>query len=58
MQFPAIRGIGGQYLIAIPHNNAIVVRFGQKRSELYEREKTVDMDGYLDIAFKILAERE
>ncbi|MBS1447190.1 MAG: serine hydrolase [Odoribacter sp.] len=58
MQFPAFRGLGGQYLFAIPQKNAIVVRFGHKRSELYEREKTVDMDGYLDIAFKILAERE
>lgn len=58
MQFPAFRGLGGQYLFAIPQKNAIVVRFGHKRSELYEREKTVDMDGYLDIALKILAERE
>lgn len=58
MQFPAFRGLGGQYIFAIPQENAIVVRFGHKRSEVYEREKTADIDGYLDIAFKILAERK
>ena len=54
MRFPAFRGLDGQYLFAIPEKNAIVVRMGHKRSEEYIREQTVDMEGYLDIAFKIL----
>lgn len=54
MQFPAFRGLGGQYVFAIPQKNAIVVRLGHKRSDVYEREKTADMDTYLDIAFRIL----
>lgn len=57
MQFPAFRGLGGQYIFAIPQKNAIVVRLGHKRSDEYEREKTVDIDRYLDIAFKMLENR-
>lgn len=57
MQFPAFRGLGGQYIFAIPQENAIVVRLGHKRSDVYDREKTIDIDGYLDIAFKILENR-
>lgn len=56
-QFPAFRGLGGQYIFTIPQKNAIVVRLGHKRSDEYNREKTVDMDQYLDIAFRILADR-
>lgn len=55
LQFPAFRGLGGQYIFAIPQKNAIVVRLGHKRSDVYDREKTVDIDRYLDIAFKILS---
>ena len=54
LSFPAFRGLGGQYLFIIPQKNAIVVRFGHKRSDVYDREKTIDLDRYLDIAFKIL----
>ena len=54
MQFPAFRGLGGQYIFAIPQKNAIVVRLGHERSDEYNREKTIDLDRYLDIAFKIL----
>ena len=53
MRFPAFRGLGGQYMFVIPQN-AIVIRLGHKRSDEYIREKTIDMDAYLDIAFKIL----
>lgn len=52
--FSAFRGLGGQYVFAMPEKNAVVVRLGHKRSDLYEREKTADMDAYLDLAFKIL----
>lgn len=54
LTFPAFRGLGGQYLFMIPQKNAIVVRLGHKRSDVYDREKTMDLDQYLDIAFKIL----
>lgn len=54
MQFPAFRGLGGQYIFAIPQKNAIVVRLGHKRSNEYIRELTTDIQEYLDIAFRIL----
>lgn len=54
MQFPAFRGLGGQYIFAIPQKNAIVVRLGHKRSTEYVRENTVDIEEYLNIAFRIL----
>lgn len=54
MEFPAFRGLGGQYIFAIPQKNAIVVRLGHKRSDVYDREMTIDIKRYLDIAFKIL----
>ena len=54
MRFPAFRGLGGQYMFVIPQKKAIVIRLGHKRSDEYIREKTIDMDAYLDIAFKIL----
>lgn len=54
MQFPAFRGLGGQYIFAIPQKNAIVVRLGHKRSDEYVRELTTDITEYLNIAFDIL----
>ena len=54
MRFPAFRVLGGQYMFVIPQKYAIVIRLGHKRSDEYIREKTIDMDAYLDIAFKIL----
>lgn len=56
MTFPAFRGLGGQYVFAIPDKNAIVVRLGHERSDVYERAFTIDMFPYLDIALKILGE--
>ena len=54
MQFPAFKGLGGQYIFAIPQKEAIVVRLGHKRSDEYVRESTIDMEEYLNIAFRIL----
>ncbi len=54
MQFPVFRGLGGQYMYAIPQKNAVIVRLGHKRSDEYQRELTTDVGRYLDIAFKIL----
>lgn len=54
MQFPAFRGLGGQYVFAVPEKNAVIVRLGHKRSNEYVRELTTDVTRYLDIAFRIL----
>lgn len=54
MEFPAFRGLGGQYIFAVPQKNAIVVRLGHRRSDVYDRELTIDIKRYLEIAFKIL----
>lgn len=54
MQFPYFRGLGGQYIFAIPEKNAIVVRLGHKKNDIRDREKTVDVTDYLDMAFQIL----
>jgi CubicO group peptidase (beta-lactamase class C family) len=54
MEFPAFKGLGGQYIFAIPQKEAIVVRLGHQRSDEYIRENTVDMEEYLNIAFRIL----
>lgn len=53
-RLPAFRGLGGQYIFVIPDKNAIVVRMGHKRSDEYKRENTIDMEQYLDLAFRIL----
>ncbi len=51
---PYMRGMLGQYVIAIPSLDAIVVRLGKKRSDIYEHELTTDIIRYMDIAMKIL----
>lgn len=53
-RFPYFRGLGGQYIFAIPEKNAIVVRLGHKKNDIPVRERTVDITDYLNIAFKIL----
>lgn len=52
---PCMRGMLGQYIYAIPSEDAIVVRLGRKRHDVYEGPFTVDMTRYLDIARRILA---
>ena len=51
---PYMRGMLGQYVIAIPSLDTIVVRLGKKRSDIYEHELTTDIIRYMDIAMKIL----
>ena len=53
---PCMRGMLGQYIYAIPSEDAIVVRLGRKRHDVYEGPFTVDMTRYLDIARRILNE--
>ena len=54
MRCPYMRGMLGQYIIAIPDWDAIVVRLGRKRCDVYNREITTDITRYMDIAMKIL----
>lgn len=56
MRCPYLRGMLGQYIIAIPQLDAIVVRLGRKRCDVYNREITTDITRYMDIAMKILKE--
>ncbi len=51
---PCMRGMLGQYIFALPSHQAIVVRLGRKRHDVYEGPFTIDMRRYLDIALKIL----
>ena len=55
-KIPCMRGMLGQYIYAIPSKDAIVVRLGRKRHDVYDGPLTIDMTRYLDIAMKILAE--
>lgn len=48
------RGILGQYVIAIPDLNAIVVRLGHKRSEVKLNHHPADVYGILDGVFELL----
>lgn len=58
MRCPYLRGMLGQYIIAIPEMNAIVVRLGRKRCDVYNREITTDITRYMNIAMKILKNQE
>ena len=58
MRNPYFRGMLGQYVIAIPEKNAIVVRLGHKKDEQRIRETTKDVYRYMDIATKILDRRK
>ena len=53
---PCMRGMLGQYIYALPAEDAVVVRLGRKRHDVYDGPFTVDMTRYLDIAMRILAD--
>ena len=55
---PYFRGMLGQYIIAIPEKNAIIVRLGHKKDEKRIRETTRDVYRYMDIGTKILDSRK
>lgn len=55
---PCMRGMLGQYIFAIPSKDAIVVRLGRKRHDVYDKAFTIDMTRYLDIAMKILTNQQ
>ena len=49
-QVPYMRGILGQYVFAIPEENAVVVRLGHKRSRKYTDFHPNDTNMYLNAA--------
>ncbi|MCD7936971.1 MAG: beta-lactamase family protein [Tannerellaceae bacterium] len=55
LSIPYLRGILGQYIFAIPEENAVVVRLGHKRSEIRtEQHYPEDIDIWLQAALTIL----
>ncbi len=54
LTMPTLRGILGQYIIAIPERNAIVVRLGHKRSDAKQNNFTTDIYCYVDAALEVL----
>lgn len=57
-QVPYMRGILGQYVFAIPEENAVVVRLGHKRSKEYKNNHPIDTYLYLETAKELLGEYE
>lgn len=56
-EYPYMKGMLGQYIIAIPERDAIMVRLGRKRHDdclPSQRETPVDVFRYLDMAMKII----
>ena len=55
MKIPYMRGILGQYIFAIPEKNAVIVRLGHKRSDIYTQQHyPADVDLWLDTALEML----
>lgn len=52
--YPYMRGMLGQYVVAIPERNAIFVRLGHKRSKVYRRDLPEDLIKYMDTVMNIL----
>ena len=48
------RGILGQFIIAIPELNAVVVRLGHKRGEKDEFLQPADLYQYIDLAYQLV----
>lgn len=56
MKIPYMRGILGQYVLAVPDKNAVIVRLGHKRSDTYTADQHYpdDINTWLDAAMDIL----
>ena len=58
MTNPYLRGMLGQYVIAVPSRDAIIVRLGKAREETYDREVPLDLYRYMDMALHLLDANE
>ncbi len=56
--FNSCRGMRGQYIICIPHLNAMMVRLGHDRLEIYERGASQDLWRFLEMTKAIIEEHE
>ena len=56
MKIPYMRGLLGQYVFVIPEKNAVVVRFGRKKSKEYTADQgyPADIDIWLNTAYEML----
>lgn len=55
---PYLRGILGQYIFVLPETNAVVVRLGHRRSEIYCGAHTQDAYTWLNIARQVLKNQQ
>lgn len=55
---PYLRGMLGQYIVAMPERDAILVRLGHKQEKVYVEETNRDVYRYMDIALNILDARK
>ncbi|MDR0544105.1 MAG: beta-lactamase family protein [Odoribacteraceae bacterium] len=58
MTNPYFRGMLGQYVIAVPSRDAIIVRLGKAREKQYNREVPLDLYRYMDMALHLLDANE
>jgi CubicO group peptidase (beta-lactamase class C family) len=56
-QIPYARGILGQYIIAIPSENAVIVRLGHKRSRQYQNHHPLDAYTWIRTGMDIIGQR-
>jgi CubicO group peptidase (beta-lactamase class C family) len=49
-----LRGIHGQYVFIIPQKNAVVVRLGEKRSDVEKNHTRLDAFEYIDAALEVM----
>ena len=54
IQMPYARGILGQYVIAVPHKNAVIVRLGHKRSKGKINHHPSDIYTYIQAGLDIM----
>ncbi|MDR3250859.1 MAG: CapA family protein [Tannerella sp.] len=59
MTIPYMRGIAGQYVFVVPDKNAVIVRLGNKRSDIRNESQhyPADIDVWLEAALEMLEEK-
>ncbi|MCB0760068.1 MAG: serine hydrolase [Flavobacteriales bacterium] len=54
--FASARGMRGQYIVALPHLNAVIVRLGHERPDVYIDHVPLDMQWYIKFTTSIVEE--